>query len=59
MSESQEKTQKTPQENPQEKVEEPIVVCPHCKESILIEKLNCGIFRHGVSKATGQQMAPI
>ena len=45
MSESQE----NPQENPQEKVEEPIVVCPHCKESILIEKLNCGIFRHGVS----------
>ena len=45
-------------DTPQEKVEEPIVVCPHCKESILIEKLNCGIFRHGVSKTTGQQMAP-
>ena len=41
-----------------EKVEEPIVVCPHCKESILIEKLNCGIFRHGVSKVTGQQLTP-
>ena len=45
-------------EKTQEKVEEPIVVCPHCKEPIVIEKLNCGIFRHGVSKATGQQMAP-
>jgi hypothetical protein len=40
------------------KVEEPIVICPHCKESIVIEKLNCGIFRHGVSKVTGHQLAP-
>jgi hypothetical protein len=40
------------------KIDEPIVVCPHCKEPILIEKLNCGIFRHGVLKVTGQQMAP-
>jgi len=54
MSESQEK----PQEKPQEKVEEPVVICPHCKEPVLIEKLNCGIFRHGVSKVTGQQLAP-
>ena len=45
-------------EKTQEQIEEPIVVCPHCKEPILIEKLNCGIFRHGVSKKTGQQMAP-
>ena len=50
MSESQEKSQ--------EKVEEPIIICPHCKEPVLIEKLNCGIFRHGVSKVTGQQLAP-
>ncbi len=40
------------------KIDEPIVVCPHCKEPILIEKLNCGIFRHGVLKVTGQQIAP-
>ena len=47
------------QNKPQEvKIEEPIVVCPHCKEPVLIEKLNCGIFRHGVSKVTGQQLAP-
>ena len=47
------------QNKPQEvKIEEPIVICPHCKEPIVIEKLNCGIFRHGVSKVTGQQLAP-
>jgi hypothetical protein len=45
-------------EQNKEKTQEQIVVCPHCKEPILIEKLNCGIFRHGVSKATGQQIAP-
>ena len=25
-----------------------IVECPHCNEPIIIEKLNCGIFRHGI-----------
>ena len=25
-----------------------IVCCPHCNENILIEELNCCIFRHGV-----------
>ncbi len=24
-----------------------IVTCPHCKEFVWIEKINCGIFRHG------------
>ena len=24
-----------------------IVKCPHCEEFVLIEKLNCCIFRHG------------
>ena len=38
--------------------EEPILKCPHCNDFIIIEKLNCGIFRHGVSKVTGQQIAP-
>ena len=42
----------------QENQEEPIVICPHCKDPIIIEKLNCGIFRHGSSKTTGQQIAP-
>ena len=27
---------------------EPIFKCPHCEEYIIIEKLNCGIFRHGI-----------
>jgi len=33
-----------------------VVVCPHCKEYILIQELNCGIFRHGVVKTTGEQI---
>lgn len=35
-----------------------IVICPHCKEYILIEELNCKIFRHGVIKTSGQQIPP-
>ena len=35
-----------------------VVICPHCQDSILIEKLNCCIFRHGTLKADGQQMQP-
>jgi hypothetical protein len=35
-----------------------VVVCPYCQESVLIEKLNCCIFRHGVIKQTGKQMDP-
>lgn len=35
-----------------------IVVCPHCKVLILIEKLNCQIFRHGVLKNNGKQIDP-
>ena len=35
-----------------------IVICPHCNDPIIIEKLNCGIFRHGVIKETGKQMEP-
>lgn len=29
-----------------------IIVCPHCNEPVIIHKLNCGIFRHGVVKKT-------
>ena len=36
--------------------EEPILICPHCKEYIIIEKINCGIFRHGIFKNNGQQI---
>ena len=35
-----------------------IVLCPHCGDSILIEQINCRIFRHAVYKTTGEQMDP-
>jgi hypothetical protein len=35
-----------------------VVVCPHCKQSILIEQLNCRIFRHGIIKKNGEQINP-
>ena len=37
---------------------ESVIVCPHCSYPIIIEKLNCGIFRHGVVKKTGKQIDP-
>jgi hypothetical protein len=33
-----------------------VVECPHCKEPLLIETLNCCIFRHGVLKPNGKQI---
>ena len=27
-----------------------IVVCPHCRDPIIIEQINCAIFRHGADK---------
>jgi hypothetical protein len=38
--------------------EEPIVICPHCKEYIIIKQLNCAIFRHGIFKENGNQIDP-
>jgi hypothetical protein len=35
-----------------------IVICPNCNEPVIIEKLNCGIFRHGIVKRTGQNINP-
>jgi hypothetical protein len=35
-----------------------IVNCPHCDKPVLIEKLNCCIFRHAILKTTGQQINP-
>jgi hypothetical protein len=35
-----------------------IVMCPNCNEFIIIEKLNCCIFRHAVCKETGIQIDP-
>jgi hypothetical protein len=35
-----------------------IIICPHCNDFIIIEKLNCGIFRHGIMKNTIIQIDP-
>ena len=35
-----------------------VVECPHCFNPILIEKINCAIFRHGTLKSNGQQIDP-
>jgi hypothetical protein len=37
---------------------EPILKCPHCNEYILIEKINCAIFRHGTLKKNLKQIDP-
>ena len=42
----------------EEKNENPIVICPHCKDYILIEKINCAIFRHATFKTNGKQIDP-
>lgn len=34
------------------------IICPHCNEYIVIEKLNCCIFRHGIMKETMKQIDP-
>lgn len=34
------------------------VQCPHCGEYIIIEQVNCAIFRHGVIKTTMVQINP-
>ena len=33
-----------------------VVECPHCKVPVLIEKLNCCIFRHGIFKCSKKQI---
>jgi len=35
-----------------------IVTCPHCNDLILIEQLNCRIFRHGILKSNNTQINP-
>ncbi len=35
-----------------------IVECPHCKELMYIEELNCSIFRHAIMKDTFVQVDP-
>lgn len=36
----------------------PVIQCPHCGDQVLIEQINCAIFRHGVIKSTGDQIPP-
>ena len=35
-----------------------IINCPHCDMPIIIEELNCGIFRCGIYKDTFKQVDP-
>ena len=35
-----------------------IICCPHCNAFAEIEKLNCGIFRHGAFILSGKQLDP-
>lgn len=35
-----------------------VLECPHCKEHVLIEQLNCCIFRHGIYVGSGKQIDP-
>ena len=35
-----------------------IVQCPHCGGDVIIEQLNCKIFRHGIFKKDGKQINP-
>ena len=44
--------------NTNELTKDIVVSCPHCLNPILIEQLNCKIFRHGTFIANGNQMNP-
>lgn len=46
------------QSNVQEKNIDIVVICPHCNNNVLIEQLNCKIFRHGVLKSNNTQINP-
>lgn len=35
-----------------------VVECPHCFTPVLIEKINCAIFRHGILKLNRKQIDP-
>lgn len=42
----------------QKQISNIVVKCPHCKIPVLIEKLNCCIFRHASFKTSGKQIEP-
>jgi len=35
-----------------------IINCPHCNETVIIDELNCKIFRHAIFKNSGLQINP-
>lgn len=35
-----------------------IIDCPHCHTFVIIDQLNCRIFRHGYLKSTNEQINP-
>ena len=35
-----------------------VITCPHCGDPVLIEQLNCCIFRHGTLIASSRQIEP-
>lgn len=35
-----------------------VISCPHCETPVVIEKLNCCIFRHGTLIVSGKQIDP-
>lgn len=34
------------------------IECPHCKGTVIIEQMNCAVFRHGIFKKGGKQIPP-
>jgi len=37
---------------------EKIVICPNCDEFVIVQELNCCIFRHAINISTGEQIDP-
>ena len=35
-----------------------VITCPSCSSPVLIEQINCAIFRHGIFKRNGTQIPP-
>jgi hypothetical protein len=33
-----------------------VITCPHCLDYIIIKKINCGIFRHGILISNRKQI---
>jgi len=41
-----------------ENIPKVIIKCPHCGCPVIIDQLNCNLFRHGVFKDTNEQINP-